>query len=83
MAQVTIPKFLTFKQWANSLFNVFPDDFIPVPPDSTKHWQDWALCLLLCNPRFNNVPYPNSSVFEKEEDWEKWAEFFTGIVFDL
>ena len=80
MAIVCVPGTLTFHEWAMSLFPVFPDNFIPTPPDHAKDWRKWAKYLLLCNPDFSSAPFPTETKFGREEDWRVWAGYFVGAA---
>ncbi len=75
-----IPYNIEFKRWASQLNNVIPNLTFPIPVP-TKDWRQWALALLILNPKtLATIPTPSIFIFPKEEDWRRWASFFTQVI---
>lgn len=74
MSTVSIPQYISFKDWVGNLNVVFPSLNIPIDKGEEK-WRDWVTDLIKVNS-LNFITLPDEKFFSKIEDWRNWAYFF-------
>lgn len=79
MTIITVPEYITFKNWADDLNRSIPRLEIPTVRDE-EDWWEWASSLIMVNS-LNNISVPDKLSFPNKEDWKKWAyTFIQGIT---
>lgn len=70
---ITLPFYINFYEWANTLFVDLPTLNIPIP-STENEWQLWGERLIEENA-LTTVPLPSNF-----EDWRIWAAYFVQNV---
>ena len=71
---IPVPEIISFEKWAAFLAFAFPDQNVPIPM-KVEEWDRWA-SLLRINQFFQDVPVPDTKLYQGKEGWRSWAMYF-------
>ena len=74
---IPIPRYTSFKRWAEALLVSAPFLTLPLPPKEEEKWKQWVQQIQSLNTF--TKPFPNLPP-HFEGDWQEWAELFVGQV---
>ena len=73
------PEYISFEDWAASLFVDYPGENLPIPPKDEKEWEDWG-AIVANTGAFSKAASPSptsmngSNKVSAFSSWQEWAK---------
>lgn len=80
MSFIPSPEYTNLKDWADQLYSLYENDFLPIL-SSEEEWIEWG-SLVACANSFikEGVPAPSPSPTPDKAAWKPWAEIVVSLM---